>query len=122
MSVVATINILKASSDIVALVGSAITPGKRTADGGLPAISVKQISTIHADTLKGDAGLDNNHIQVDLWASTYAGVDTLAQLCRRVMQAAGAIHTLQLDVFDDQADLSGTYCITQEYDVWVNFS
>jgi hypothetical protein len=123
MSGVKTVtDLLIAAPTVNVIVGDRVTPLNRTMNFPLPAVTVQLITTTPTNTLLGDQGFDRERIQIDSWAVTYKGAHDLADAIRRVMTAQGYLLGLQLDNFDDSAQLSGVYQVTQEYDVWSKFS
>lgn len=122
MSVKLITDLLIGDSTVAAVVADRVTPLNRTTGIQPPSLTVQLISTSPTNTLKGDQKLDLERIQVDSWALTYKAAHDLCDIVRRVMIAQGYLLTLQLDGFDDGAELAGVYQVTQEYDVWTIFS
>lgn len=118
MSVQVIHGVLAAAGPVTALVGDRIEPLERK-EYTMPAAVLSQIGLDPVNALDGWAGLDSNLVQVDAWASTYAGALTLAQACRTAIEAAG--HLMQPnspDAFDPLAQLGGVYRVSYQYLVW----
>ena len=122
MTVKTVIDILMADSSVTQIIGSGddakITPIVRTQDAGLPAVAVTSVAVNPVNLLNGTSGMDENRVQVDSWASSYEGSRALAQACRAAIEASGSLMMSELDNFDASAELSGEYCVTQEFSVW----
>jgi head-tail adaptor len=123
MSVSALLNILNVDIAVTSFVGvgaeARITPIMRTQDQLLPAVTLSVAAVNPLYTLNGPAGMDENRFQVDSWAKTYAEASALAGACRDAIEASGFVMLSELDNFDASAELSGTYCVTQEYSLWI---
>lgn len=112
-------DVLAVDPGVASLVSTRITPLLRTQDLALPAVTIRRITTSPINTLNDDAGMDDNRVQVDSWASTYAIAYATAQACRRAITAAGFPMNLELDDFNQEAQLAGLYQVTQEYYVMI---
>ena len=122
MSVAVAVAVLRAASGVTAIVGSGddakISPLKKARDILPPAVTVQRVITDPVNDLQGHSGLDSNRVQVDSWATTYAGAIALSDACRDAMQAAGHLCVGEFDNSDEETDPS-QYRITQDYQVWV---
>lgn len=83
----ALIAYLLAASGIAALVSTRVFPHSLLQGSALPAVTVQRISgaPLYADD--GEVGLDNPRMQVDCWATTYAGAKTLARAVKSRLSA-----------------------------------
>jgi hypothetical protein len=108
-------NILLAAGGVTALVGQRISPVTRDQSETLPAVTLDHISLVPQNHLNGAPTLDENLVQLDAWATTYAGAQQVADACRDALEAAGIVMTSASGGFDAEAD---EYRVTQEYSVW----
>lgn len=70
---------LLAFGGLTDIVGQRITPALRPQGSALPALVVTKISDLPDYTMQGPSGLASSRIQIDAWASTYAGAKTAAR-------------------------------------------
>jgi hypothetical protein len=122
MSIELIYNILSNDPGVTALVGSRITPFVRTQNLTLPAVTMQRITMQPTNALSGDANMDHTRMQVNSFAETYDQTTQVANACRRAIQAAGYLLSLEIDNFDDQAELAGVPQISQEYEIWAPFT
>ena len=116
MAVKTVIDILLADATVSGFVGTRISPLTRAQDLALSAITVQRISTVPQNHLRGFGNLDGNRVQVDCWASTYAGARDLAEACRTAINAAGHLCLSEVDDFEIE---TRTYRGIQDYRVWL---
>jgi hypothetical protein len=112
------LGILSAASPVVALVGTRISPLIRTQELILPAITLQRITLTPSNTFAGNGGLDDARVQVDSWATTYAGARALAIAVRAAFDAVPVLMTLEVDNSFQLDPVPGVYQITQEYQLW----
>jgi hypothetical protein len=118
MSLKLVADLLAASGAVTAIAGTRIGPLKRTQDTLLPAITLIRSDVNPITGLSGSHNLDEERIQVDIWAETYAEADALARACRTAMQAATHVYQGEFDGYEPDTS-PGVYRITQEYSVWI---
>lgn len=70
-------SVLAGSTAVSALVGDRIQPGYLGDRGDYPAITYQEISRTNATSGSNGRNPVNKRVQVDCWAGTYAGLDTL---------------------------------------------
>lgn len=112
------LGILSAAAPVTALVGTRISPLIRTQDLILPAVTLQRITLTPTNTFAGNGGLDDTRLQVDSWATTYAGARALAIAVRAAFDAVPVLMTLELDNSFQLDPVPGVYQITQEYQLW----
>lgn len=125
-------------SDLVAIVGTRVTPWKRLQGGDLPAITYEQISVNGIGHLRGLSGLDAQIYQLDCWAATYKQARTIAAMVRgrkgdpRLDRYTGVLAgtTIRACFCQEQrdapdmpqfADDVGTPCVQLDFKIWMDF-
>lgn len=106
---------LTSSAAVSAIVGTRISPVMRAQGETLPCVVLTQISTVPQNQLYGAPTLDANRVQLDAYATTYAGAVALASACRTALEAAGLVMENQTDWFEPDVT---EYRITQDFLVW----
>lgn len=86
----------------------------------LPAIVYTRISGGQVSSVRGGSGLENPRVQVDCWATTYAGAKGLATAVREAMDGGGAeglksVLLAHMDMVDDE---TGDYRVSMDFSVW----
>jgi len=72
-----------AGGAVDALVSDRMYPGKMPQEPTLPLLVYQRVSGPREHDMDGAAGIANPRIQIDAWATTYAGVKTLATAVRK---------------------------------------
>jgi hypothetical protein len=108
-------DILIAAGGVTALVGQRISPVTRDQAETTPCVTLELISLVPQNHLAGAPTLDANSVQLDAWATTYAGAQEVADACRVALEAAGLVMVSASGGYDVDAD---EYRVTQEYSVW----
>jgi len=86
MSIEAAIyEILSTDSTVAALVGARIKPSILPQGLAMPAITYQQISGPRDETTDGPTGLVASRWQVNMWATTYAGVLVVRTAVRQIL-------------------------------------
>lgn len=107
---------LVADAGVTALVGARISPLIKAQAITLPAITLQRSGTTPQNHLRGHAGVDDNRVQLDAWASTYDLARQVAAAARAALQAAG--HFCESELPDDYDPETETYRVIQEWSVW----
>lgn len=115
MAVQAIRTILMADAAVVALVGQNVEPVRRDQATPLPSVVLQRVSLVPANHLKGAPTLDENRVQLDVFAETYAAARQIADACRAALEAADVVMDRENDNFEP--DVSD-YRITQDYLIW----
>ena len=117
--------ILAADGTVSGLVSSRIYPMKLPQGPTMPAITYSRVSGPRVETITGPSGLAHPRVQVDSWASTYAGVKALATAVRKALDGyRGTIASVRVGgiIMDGELDLYEPgveeYRVTQDYVVW----
>ena len=117
--------ILIADETVLGLVSSRIYPMKLPQGPTMPAITYSRISGPRIETMAGPSGMAFPRVQVDSWASTYAGVKALADAVRKALDGyRGTIVSIRVGgiIMDGELDLYEPgveeYRVTQDYIVW----
>jgi hypothetical protein len=118
MSVKLVADLLAASGAVSAIAGARIGPIRRSQDTLLPAVTITRTDVNPVNGLSGSHNLDEERMQVDVWAETYAEAVALASACRSAMQAASHVYQGEFDGYEPST-APGVYRITQEYSVWI---
>ena len=71
---------------LTALIGSRVYPLKMPQKPTLPAVSYQRIDGPRESAIASDMGMAHPRMQVDCWASTYAGVKAVATQVRAALQ------------------------------------
>jgi hypothetical protein len=112
---------LVADAGVTAIVGSGsnakISPLLKAQGISPPAVTLQRTSLVPQNHLRGNGNLDDCSVQLDAWATTYAGARALANACRSALEAAGHVMKGEFDNYDPQVD-PGLFRITQDYQVW----
>lgn len=109
-------DVLINDAPVVAIVSDRISPVIRAQDETLPCVTVTTVSVVPANIMDGVPTLDTCRVQVDAWASTYAGARSLATACRLAIETAG--HTMEDEFSSFESDVN-EYRVTQDYSVMV---
>lgn len=121
MSVETVLAVLVADAGVTAIVGSGasakISPLIKAQTIQPPAVTLQRTSLVPQNHLRGNGDLDDVRVQVDSWATSYAGVRALASACRAALEAADYLMIGEFDNYDPQVD-PGLYRITQDFQVW----
>lgn len=121
MSVATVLAVLKADSMVTNLVGSGsdarISPMTMSQGIDMPAVTLQRVSVTPQNNLRNNGSLDDVRIQLDAWATSYAGVLALASACRSAMENAGHILIVEVDNYDPEVDPK-LFRVTQDYQVW----
>jgi hypothetical protein len=82
------INYLLADASITAVVGARVTPSSTAQGTALPALTLHGVSgaPLYADD--GEVGLNDDRVQIDCWAITYAEARDLSDLVKSRLSAA----------------------------------
>lgn len=99
------------------LSGNRVYPLVMPQNPTLPAIVYSRVSINPFNRLEGGSSIDQIRMQIDVYASTYSAVKSLAESVRTAMEAASFKATLQLeqDFFEPNLNI---YQVTQDYYVW----
>lgn len=83
----------------------------------LPYVTYQRVaSTVH-NVLSGPPSIDNARIQVDVWASAYADVQTLAQSIIQAMQA-WSVQNVLLSNYDLYEQDVKVFRVLLEFSIW----
>ena len=111
-------DVLVAASAVTALVPAArITPLIRPQSITVPAITLQRVSLVPQNHLRGDGGLDDNSVQLDVWADSYVSARAIADACRTAL--AGFSMKFENDDYESET-APELYRVTQTYQVWTN--
>jgi hypothetical protein len=96
-----------------------------------PSVTIQRISTVHQRALSGETGIATDRLQVDVWGSTSATTDAVAEAIRIAIDGQGPLTmgtTAVVRPFDDgessgysqgiDASDQGEFRVTQEWIVW----
>jgi len=110
-------SVLAADSAVAALVGTRIHPILLPQNVIMPAISYQRITTVPQNGLQGHHSIDQVRVQVDSWASTYAGAKSLAAAVRVAMYLTPlfALTVMELDDYDHEEKI---YRVIQDFSIW----
>ena len=108
-------NILVAAGGVTALVDQRISPLIRAQDEVLPCITLTLVTTVPFNHLHGRPSLDENRVQVDSWAETYADARAVAYACREALESAGLVMSSETE--DSEPDVN-EYRVTQDWLLW----
>lgn len=83
----------------------------------LPYVTYQRVASTVNNVLNGPPSIDNARIQIDVWAATYAGGQTLAQSIVTAMQAWPAQNVLlnQYDLYEQDVQ---TFRVLLEFSIW----
>lgn len=118
MAIQELVAVLQAAQPVQALAAKRISPVIKSQALALPAVTLQRSAVNPVNSLTGHCDLDENQIQVDSWAETYAAARALADACRAAIQAAGHVMNSEFDNYEPSVE-PGVYCITQSYSVWL---
>ncbi len=110
--------LLSATSAITALVKDRIYPLILPQNQDLPAISYTRIIGMPVYSLKGYSGLDNVHVQIDCWASTYAGAKAVAAAVLAAIDTATTFKGVMSgdrDMYEDDVQI---YRVSMDWSLW----
>lgn len=83
----------------------------------LPYVTYQRVSNTVNNVLSGPPSIDNTRIQVDVWDSTYAGVQALAQSLVAAMQTWSVQNVLisNYDLYEQDVQ---TFRVLLEFSIW----
>lgn len=111
-------DVLVAAGAVTALVGQRVSPLIKEQNITLPAVTLQRISLTPINALDEHAGLDQNAVQVDSWATTYAEARSIADACRAALQSSDILMSSEFDNYDSEVNPE-QYRITQQFQVWI---
>ena len=115
MAVKAIRDILMASPPVVSLVGARVSPVLFAQNTALPCVVLTRVSCTPANHLHGRPTMDENHVQLDVFAETYDMARQVADACRDALEAQDVTMESETDSFE--ADVT-EYRVTQEFLIW----
>ena len=115
MAVKTVRDILVAASPVTALVGQRISPVIAAQDTALPHVVLTRVSLAPVNHIHGPPTLDQNRVQLDAFANTYAEARAVADACRDALEAGGVTMESEFDNFEPDV---AEYRITQDFLVW----
>lgn len=83
----------------------------------LPAVVYSRVGNAPVTSLQGSSGLDQVRIQIDCYATTYAGAKNLAASIRPLLENADFKALMQTD-FDFYEPDTKVFRVTQDYYCW----
>jgi hypothetical protein len=102
-------------SGLTALVGERMSPLIRDQNETLPCVTLSLVSVDPQNHLNGAPTLDQNRVQIDSWATTYAGARAVAAAVRTALESAGLNLISEFDTFESDVN---EYRVTQDFSVW----
>jgi hypothetical protein len=108
-------DLLVADSAVTALVGARVSPQFKDQAEALPCVTLVLVSVVPQNHLGGAPTLDQNQVQVDSWAATYAAARGVADACRAALETAGLKMENEFEDYDQEAD---EYRVSQDFTVW----
>jgi hypothetical protein len=108
-------DLLVADPLVTALVAARISPLLRAQGETLPCVTLTLVAVTPMNHLNGAPSLDQNRIQVDAWAETYASARAVAYACREALETAGLAMESAFDTFEPDVD---EYRVTQDFYYW----
>jgi hypothetical protein len=83
----------------------------------LPYVTYQRVASNINNVLFGPPSIDNIRIQIDVWAGTYAGAQTLADAIKASMQGWAVQNTLQNE-YDLYEQAVQTFRVLLEFSIW----
>lgn len=114
--------LLGANVTVAGLVSDRIYPMVLPQNPTLPAITYTRIVGLPVYSIYGYSGLNNAHVQVDCWASTYSGAKALAAAVTAAISSATTFKGVMVgdrDMFEDDVLL---YRVSMDWSLWVKES
>lgn len=120
MSVAYVGAVLVASGAVTALVpAERIEALRRTQSFDIPAITLTNVSKSPFTHLRGNAGLDADVVQIDIYGDTYTDALTIAAAVRAALEADAAHPTMQSqDEINEPEQNPELFQITQTWNVF----
>ena len=115
MPIQTIVGYLTAAPAVYSLVNERVSPLIRAQNEALPCVTLSLVSVTPMNHIAGAPTLDQNRVQVDSWASSYAEVRSVADACRAALEAAGLVMESEIDGFEADAD---EYRVTQDFYIW----
>lgn len=109
---------LTADATVSGLVGTRVYPLVLPQKAGLPAVSYLRVSGRQEMSLSGLSGLEAPRIQIDCWATTYAGAKALAAAVRAAMLSATAFKVGSVSDRDLYEDDTNVFRVSIDFSVW----
>jgi len=112
------VTLLAADGGVSALVVARIYPLILPQDPTLPAITYARVTTSRIYSSEGYSNLDNAMIQVDCWASTYAGAKALGTAVLSAMDGSSTFSAVLIDerdMFEDDVEI---YRVSMDFSTW----
>jgi len=107
--------LLVAAPAVTALVGQRISPAFRAQGEDVPCVTLTLVAVTPQNHLAGVPTLDQNRVQVDSWAATYAGARDVAAAVRTALEAAGLAMESEFDEYEAEVE---EYRVSQDFYVW----
>lgn len=110
---------LSTSTALTALVSIRIYPVMMPEDPTLPAVTFQRISNNPQWSMSGPCGMDNPTVQVDCWATSYAGAKALGDTLRAAMASAASYKSVQVadqDIYEADTEI---YRASMDFSCWI---
>lgn len=110
--------ILAADATVTGLVGQRIAPVVSEQDNTPPCVTLMVLGVTPSNHLQGFGNLDECHVLVTAWATTYAAALAIGTACRNALQAAGHLcESRDSDSYDAGPD-PGLYRVEHQFLIW----
>lgn len=76
-----------------------------------------QVANAPEVTMATEVPVENTRVQVDIYAKTYAEVQSLADSIRSAMMGINAVPLLSVDLYEQDVKL---YRVAQDFSIWFN--
>lgn len=96
---------------------AAIYPMVAPQGTALPYVTYQRVASTVNNVLSGAPSIDNARMQIDVWASSYAGAQALAQSIIRAMQA-WPVQNVLLNNYDLYEQEVKVYRVLLEFSIW----
>ena len=109
---------LIANADIKRMVTRRVYPIALPQNCDMPAVSYSRVTGARVNDLSGYGGLQNAHIQVDTWATSYEEAVELGASIQTCMNGASGYKSLLINDVDGYDADANLYRWTGEFSVW----
>ena len=83
-----------------------------------PAISYQRVTGVRVNDLSGYGNLQNAHIQIDCWATSYNEVKELGAYIHTTMNGANTLKSLLISDADGYDADAGLYRVSMDFSAW----
>jgi hypothetical protein len=112
------VTLLAGTVGVSNLVGARIYPATLPQNPTLPAITYMRVTSGPVYSITGYSGLDNPHMQIDCWASTYSAAKALRAAVLTAIDGATTLKGVLISDQDMYEDDVMIYRVSMDFSLW----